>query len=261
MMNSHRLSNAELFLPPFYTVGFFLISALSFITCLRVIYTRAPSLLELQPLAAGKCPHRRSKKFFLRGGSFFLLASLIFLPLNTALAKDDKNQGRQTHLEAQLSALRQGISLNPEVIRSVVKANLENVHFTPQEITAIDQQWRKTEGVDLFIVSLITNELADQLKEFQEKQGGLAEIFITDQKGLLIASTNKTSDFYQGDELWWQEAFLRNDPNGSFGNREYDESALVEDIPLYLVIRGERSDVIGVLKAVSVKDKILTGAV
>lgn len=217
--------------------------------------------------------HRFSKKepgFFLPGSrssasppyflSFLLFTALAVLPLRTLSAQDETLQEWTPYLESQLLALKKDITLNPDVIRSVAQANQTNAHFSLKEIAEMDRQWRGTEGVDLFIVSLITNDLADKLKEFQKKQGSLVEIFITDRKGLLIAATNKTSDFYQADEAWWRETVERNNPKGAFGGSEYDESALVEDIPLYLVIRGEQQEVIGVLKAVCEKNRIPKGA-
>ena len=30
---------------------------------------------------------------------------------------------------------------------------------------------------------------------------------LTDAKGAVIAATNKTSDYFQADERWWEEAY------------------------------------------------------
>lgn len=221
----------------------------------RLTFRTKPALFKLSRFFAEKRARITNK--ILGAGRFFLLGCLLFLPFKGAFADLETPQEWQHYLEAQLRVLKEEMSLNPEVIQSVARANQGNAHFTQEEIVKIDQQWRQTEGVDLFIVSLITNDLADKLKEFQKKHRSLVEIFITDQRGLLIASTNKTSDFYQADEDWWQKAFQLNNPDGFFGSMEYDESALVEGFPFYLVITDERHAVIGILKAVCGKNKIL----
>ena len=189
---------------------------------------------------------------------FLFLFFLVFLPLNTALANFAVDKSWEEHLESQRRVLQEQIANDPEVIKLIALANEKNARYTPKEIMEIDQQWQETEGVDLFVVSLITNDLAEKLKAFQKKHRTLVEIFITDQRGLLIASTNKTSDFFQGDERWWQEIYELKDPKGFWGDVAYDESALAEAVPLYLAIFDDKQqEVLGFLKAVCSKNKIL----
>jgi len=42
------------------------------------------------------------------------------------------------------------------------------------------------------------------LRAFRELYPYHIEVFVTDAKGALVAATNRTSDYYQGDETWWQ---------------------------------------------------------
>ncbi|PWN57176.1 cache domain-containing protein [Abyssibacter profundi] len=79
------------------------------------------------------------------------------------------------------------------------------------------------------------------------------EIFFTDARGYVVASTNPTSDFDQGPEedppmgeIWWRDARA----NGwNIGELEYDQSSTFYSIDISVSLTDEKSFV-GVLKAV-----------
>ena len=50
-------------------------------------------------------------------------------------------------------------------------------------------------------------------------------MFVTDKYGALVASTNRTSDYYQADEDWWQAAYNNGEGAIYFGQPEFDESS------------------------------------
>lgn len=183
--------------------------------------------------------------------------SIIFLPAAVLYANSKIPFEWQQYLTDQLKVLKKEIADNPEVIQKIAEANQENARLTQDQIMKIDKKWRETEGVDLFIVSLITNELAERLKESQKTHKNLVEIFMTDQRGNLIAATNKTTDFYQADEEWWQKTFQSQNPNGWWGEVEFDQSSFTEAVPLYLPIFNQNHvKRIGVLKAILSKKHI-----
>ena len=147
--------------------------------------------------------------------------------------------------------LLQKIAKDPKVIEKVRISNHKSRDLYLSEIIEIDEKWRETEGVDDFIKSLLTNESAQYLIDFQEEHDEFVEIFITDIKGLVIGVTNKTSDYYQADEPWWVKAYNQGNGNTYYGKIEYDESALAESIPIYIpVIDPGSNKAIGVIKAV-----------
>jgi hypothetical protein len=147
--------------------------------------------------------------------------------------------------------LLQNIAKDPCIIEKVKISNSNNRDFNLSEILETDKKWQETEGLDDFIKSLLTNESAQYLIDFQEKHDEFVEIFITDKKGLVIGETNKTSDYYQADEPWWIKAYNQGTGNTFYGEIEYDESALAESIPIYIpVIDPGINKAIGVIKAV-----------
>jgi hypothetical protein len=48
---------------------------------------------------------------------------------------------------------------------------------------------------------------AQALQLLRKTNSYFAEVFITNRFGELVTTTNKTSDFFQADEEWWQGAF------------------------------------------------------
>lgn len=86
------------------------------------------------------------------------------------------------------------------------------------------------------------------LKRRSETDGSIGEIFFTDSAGLNAAATNRTSDFVQSDERWWQHAAAH---GTAIGEIDYDESAQVWSIDISVAITDDTSDaLLGVMKVV-----------
>jgi hypothetical protein len=148
-------------------------------------------------------------------------------------------------------ALVEGLAADPMVRDAVRRANHDNRDLSMDEILRRDEKWQKTSGLDDFIKSFITNACGQFLVSFQEQHGEFAEIFVTDQRGLIVAETNKTSDYLQSDEAWWVEAFADGRGKSYQGEVEYDESSMSEAISVYVpVLDPQTKRAIGVVKAV-----------
>jgi hypothetical protein len=137
---------------------------------------------------------------------------------------------------------------NPVLIELVRQANSENAGLSDRDIAALDDQWQKAEG-EALVNAVLTNEIADHLVLFQEKNPRYSEIFVTDRRGLNIGQTNKTSDYFQADESWWMESYNGGMGKSFHGPIEFDESSQTEAISLYAPIR-DGDTVLGVVKAV-----------
>lgn len=147
--------------------------------------------------------------------------------------------------------LVEALAAEPLVIDAVREANRQNQNLSEAEIRNLDFQWQRSEGLDDFIKPFLTNDCAQRLIEFQEAEDAFPEIFVTDRRGLIVAETNKTSDFLQADEDWWSEAFDGGRGKAFYGPIEYDESSKSEAISLYVpVIDPAPDEAVGVIKAV-----------
>ena len=106
---------------------------------------------------------------------------------------------------------------------------------------------RRIITADPLVASVLDNELSTELAHFKEQFPQHVEVFLTDRQGLNVASTNRTSDYYQGDEEWWQTAAQQ---GVYIGQPEYDESSKTVAINMAAAIYAENgTDVVGVLRS------------
>lgn len=97
------------------------------------------------------------------------------------------------------------IGANATVVAAVKAANAEG--RTLDQIKARDAEWQKTPGVTKDMQALIDNACGKYLQGLQKEMPFLAEAFVMDNQGANVAMTDKTSDYWQGDEPKWQESF------------------------------------------------------
>jgi len=157
----------------------------------------------------------------------------------------------QEALQRKIALIKETLSGDPLIIETVKQSNEKNKDISLEEIIRLDESWKTTEDIDEFIKQFITNECAERLIEFQETHDGYPEIFIADRWGLIVAETNKTSDYYQADEDWWVEGYNQGQGKSFYGEIEYDESAMSEAIAIYIpVIDPDTTKAIGVMKVI-----------
>lgn len=153
-------------------------------------------------------------------------------------------------LEKKKEAI-ENLAKEPPVIKFVKESNEKYRNTALTEILRLDAKWQKTEGIDDFIKSFMINDCGLYLADFQDAHEAFSEIFITNEKGLIVGETNKTSDFYQADEEWWVKAYDEAKGKSYYGELEYDQSSRSEAISLFVPVRDpETIKVIGVIKAV-----------
>lgn len=129
------------------------------------------------------------------------------------------------------------------------------------EIKNLDAQWRTADSnnnnADPLVASRLNNIVATELIEFQETFPEHIEIFITDKYGANIATTNRTSDYYQADEEWWQAAYNGGEGALYIGQPAFDESAqsnaVIIAVPLFA--HGTK-EIVGILRSTYSLDEL-----
>ncbi len=109
-------------------------------------------------------------------------------------------------------------------IVSAVKAKNSSGE-TLDQVKQRDAQWRDTSGVDDFMKSLMENQAASELLKLESSKPYFFELFLMDYQGANIAMTNKTSDYWQGDEAKFTESYKDGQGAVHLGDVEFDESA------------------------------------
>lgn len=120
----------------------------------------------------------------------------------------------------------------------------------------MDKKWEKSVLDGSLNEQFINNDLALRLQNVVGRDRGVLELFVTDDEGALIASSGKTSDFYQGDELWWQKSIQLGKDHVYIGDVEYDQSAGADGIVLALSLCDKKGSRIGASKAVIAVEKL-----
>ena len=96
-------------------------------------------------------------------------------------------------------------------------------------------------------------DLAAYLRGYAQ-HSDFAELFFTESHGYNVLASDRTSDFVQADEAWWQQAVK----TGAYeGAPRYDSSAAVVSLEYDIAIRAPRvARPVGVLKAVFALDHL-----
>lgn len=158
-------------------------------------------------------------------------------------------------LDAQIDtmktlSLNEILQLTVEEINNTYTGDASTIQTT---LEARDEQWRSADAADNdndpLVQEYLNNQAALELKEFQKTFPSNVEVFITDVYGGQAGTTNRTSDYYQADEDWWQAAY--NNGNGAvyISKPEFDESANALAVLIAMPIRNRETGVIeGILR-------------
>ena len=152
----------------------------------------------------------------------------------------------------------------PTLEALLIDRNLKSRRFIQQEITECDKKWAQKFMQNNFSYSneLIDQELSAQLREIEKQsQDVLTEIIVTDARGLNIAISDMTSDYWRGDEEKFTAAFSKPANTMHFGEINYDESTkrfqLQISVPLY---SAEKLEPLGVMVLGVDVEKVLSQA-
>ncbi|HOU11714.1 MAG TPA: PAS domain S-box protein [Anaerolineae bacterium] len=200
--------------------------------------------------------------------AFFVLSALTALPITLmtyqATTKAlDKVLGIQLHYLAASKALAVGdllarqinaveaLSLNSVLYEAVVASNAQYNGAAGEiqaGLEALDRRWMAAAtDKDSPVYETLNNPAAAELRRFQHQFPNLAEVFLTDRHGALVAAAARTTDYYQADEAWWQ-AVNAGQGDHYIGAPMFDDSAGILGVRLAVPVYSEdQTTVIGVL--------------
>ena len=117
----------------------------------------------------------------------------------------------------------QGWGSDSALIAAVQAQNAQGL--TLDAIKQRDTEWRGVEGLDAAMKDMMNSAAAKRLSELEQSAPYFFELFLMDNQGANVAMTNKTSDYWQGDEAKWQQSFMNGQGAVHVGEVEFDESA------------------------------------
>jgi hypothetical protein len=148
-----------------------------------------------------------------------LLAALAAAPA----AANDYMPAIQSFLDAEIAPW----TADARLAEAVVAQNAVTAGYTQAEIDTLDQTWRAEVGSadSALINGVLDHAASDLLREWVEASGGtITEVFVMDARGLNVASSGLTSDYWQGDEEKFTETFPLGAEAVHISEVEFDES-------------------------------------
>ncbi len=96
------------------------------------------------------------------------------------------------------------LGTDPVIVAAVKAQNNQNLSLA--QIQATDDTWQKTNGIDGFMESLMVSDCGKLSKQLLDTHAYYAELFVMDNPGANVAMSDKTSDYWQGDEAKFKES-------------------------------------------------------
>lgn len=126
----------------------------------------------------------------------------------------------QKQLNAEAAVVKAWCS-DPVLVQAVHAQNARKMKLA--DIQKADTLWM--EGKDEALVKqMTTGACADRIRELAAK-AGFGESFVMDDQGALVCATERTSDYWQGDEDKWIRAWDKGRGATFIDRPRYDESA------------------------------------
>lgn len=108
---------------------------------------------------------------------------------------------------------------NPVFVRAAASQNAKKA--TLEKIKQLDAQWTAAEDELPIQAELMGNACAQEIKKLANASPTISETFVMDNQGANVAQNALTSDYWQGDEPKWINAY-----NGGKGGIDISANAL-----------------------------------
>lgn len=96
---------------------------------------------------------------------------------------------------------------DPAIVKAVQAENAKGKSLAA--IRELDAKWIATPGVADFMRALIDSECGKHLAAFKKSNPFVSEMFVMDNQGANVAMSERTSDYWQGDEAKFTECVKR----------------------------------------------------
>lgn len=138
-------------------------------------------------------------------------------------------------------------------VNEAKKGNLihaaENPEAAERRWRELDESWLKADPDSPLVRPYLENAAALSLKGLLALKGSISELIITDRFGGVVAASEKTGDFYQADETWWQAAYDRGRGAVYVGEIKYDPSLSTWILSIAVPVRDTDKSIVGICKS------------
>ncbi|KQV34795.1 MULTISPECIES: hypothetical protein [unclassified Rhizobium] len=138
-----------------------------------------------------------------------------------------------------------GWTNDQRIVDALKTGNAFHQYLTAEDIDAMDARWRiefRSQERPL-IRAVVDNSLSAFLRAKQKEADGLVtEIIVMDAKGLSIAESEASSDYWQGDEPKWQKTYLTGTRDIFIDRAEKDESTQMLQVQASMTVFDPETD-------------------
>lgn len=130
----------------------------------------------------------------------------------------------------------------PGLEQLLLNAGREAVADNTTSLADMDAEWRAAflRNDIGYPLRVVNQEISTKLREIKnESQGLITEIIITDSRGANVAISDMTSDYWQGDEKKFTEAFGKPSNSVYFSDITYDESTQLFQVQLSMPLNSD----------------------
>lgn len=114
-----------------------------------------------------------------------------------------------------------------QIVQAINVQNGQTANLSETEIIDRDNVWRAEVGQSNapMVDGVLNAPLSAFLREhLDQSQGRITEVFVMDRKGLNVAASDVTSDYWQGDEAKFQQTYSKGAGSVFIDEIELDES-------------------------------------
>ena len=133
---------------------------------------------------------------------------------------------------------------DPIIVAAVKKENAKSK--TLSQIKTMDVKWKKTPGIAGFMKALMDSQCGKHLQSIRDSKPYYSEIFVMGKLGENVAMSDKTSDFWQGDEAKFKRSFNNGKGAVFVDDVEFDDSSQAYLVQVSVPVK-DGSKVIGAI--------------
>lgn len=148
--------------------------------------------------------------------------AIIGLMLIVGVSSVNAEEAPQAVIDLANTSLAE-LGTDPVIVAAVKAENAKGK--TLNQIKARDAEWKATPGLADYMKAIMESECGKHLRKIQASAPYYAEIFAMDNQGANVAMSDKTSDYWQGDEAKFKESYKNGSGAVFVDEIEFDESA------------------------------------
>ncbi len=136
------------------------------------------------------------------------------------------------------------LAADPVIVAAIKAQNAQGTSL--EQIKAADKRWMDTAGVADFMKAIIDSPAGTHLRAWRKQRAYVSEIIVMDNQGANVAITEKTSDYWQGDEKKFTESFK--DGGATFVDKvKFDDSTQTYSVQVSVPVRDAAGACLGVI--------------